>query len=52
VTTIELRDIWYCYPGASSWALKEISIELGSGEIMLVAGHNGSGKTTLLKIAA
>jgi ABC-type multidrug transport system ATPase subunit len=52
VITIELRDIWYCYPGASLWALKEVSIELGSGEIMLVAGHNGSGKTTLLKIAA
>jgi tungstate transport system ATP-binding protein len=52
VITIELRDIWHRYPGASSWALKEVSVELGSGEITLVAGHNGSGKTTLLKIAA
>jgi len=50
--TIRLRGVWHRYPDASSWALKDISVELGSGEIILVAGHNGSGKTTLLKIAA
>jgi len=50
--TIKLRGVWHRYLDASSWALKDVSIELGSDEIILVAGHNGSGKTTLLKIAA
>jgi len=49
---IKLRGVWHHYPDASSWALKDVSVELGSGGITLVAGHNGSGKTTLLKIAA
>jgi ABC-type multidrug transport system ATPase subunit len=52
MTTIELRGVWHRYPGASSWAIKGISAEFGSGEITLVSGHNGGGKTTLLKVAA
>lgn len=31
---------------------KEVSCEIGSGEIMLVAGPNGAGKSTLMRIMA
>ena len=34
------------------WALVDVSLQLGRGEVMIVAGRNGSGKTTLLRVLA
>lgn len=44
-----VRNICYRYPGASSDALKGISIDIFRGEILAIMGTNGSGKTTLVK---
>ncbi|MCS7110861.1 MAG: ATP-binding cassette domain-containing protein [Ignisphaera sp.] len=49
---IKLIGVWYRYGGSREWALKEVSIDLRSAEVVYVDGHNGSGKTTLLKIAS
>ncbi len=32
------------------WALSEINLEIGEGELVGIIGHNGAGKSTLLKV--
>ncbi len=46
---LSLQRISYRYPGAREWALREIDLELGEGELVLVAGASASGKSTLLR---
>lgn len=39
------------YPGGYE-AVKEVSFEIGAGEMVFITGHSGAGKTTLVKLIA
>ena len=50
MTTINAKYITKLYK--NEYALKDCSLEVKSGEFLVIMGHSGCGKTTLLKILA
>jgi ATP-binding cassette, subfamily B, bacterial len=47
---LSLSKVGFRYPGAESWALREVTLTLHAGETIALVGENGSGKTTLAKL--
>ncbi len=47
---LELEHVSFAYPGASEFALENVSLQLRPGQSLAVVGENGSGKTTLIKL--
>ncbi|KAK6964745.1 P-loop containing nucleoside triphosphate hydrolase protein [Favolaschia claudopus] len=49
---IELRNVSFAYPGEKSKeaALKEISLRIPAGSLVVIVGANGSGKSTIIKL--
>ncbi|HEX8169743.1 MAG TPA: ABC transporter ATP-binding protein [Thermoanaerobaculia bacterium] len=47
---LALRDVSYAYANAD--ALRDVTLQLGEGELVALTGPNGSGKSTLLKLMA
>lgn len=44
---IQFKNVIFTYAGSKTPALREINLEINTGEILLISGPAGSGKTTL-----
>lgn len=47
---IEFHNVYFKYPSAENYALKNFSLKFNVGQRMAVVGMNGSGKTTMIKL--
>lgn len=50
VSSIELKNLSFTFPGQENPVLKDINIKIGVKEKIAIVGHNGAGKTTLVKL--
>jgi energy-coupling factor transporter ATP-binding protein EcfA2 len=48
---LAIEGLSYAYPGSGGRALEGVSLEVGPGEFVLLAGRSASGKSTLLRAA-
>jgi energy-coupling factor transport system ATP-binding protein len=51
MSVLALDSVTYTYPGASTPALEDVTLEVAPGELVVLAGGSGSGKSTLLRAA-
>jgi ATP-binding cassette subfamily B protein len=49
---VRVEGVSFAYPGAFRPAVRDVSLEIGGGEVVALVGENGSGKTTLAKLLA
>src|SRR5687767_14399681 len=48
---LRIECLTYRYPGAGEPALRDVSLAIEPGELVVVAGRSASGKSTLLRAA-
>jgi osmoprotectant transport system ATP-binding protein len=48
--TLEFRNVSKRYPGAGEPAIRDLSLQVGAGEICVLVGPSGCGKTTAMRL--
>lgn len=48
--TLELKSLWFRYPGDEKDVLRNMSLKAYPGEMLAILGGNGSGKSTMLSM--
>lgn len=48
--SIELRDVWYSYPGNSKAVLQGVNLSIEKGQSVGIVGESGAGKSTLVDL--
>jgi energy-coupling factor transport system ATP-binding protein len=52
MSLLQMNRVTYTYPDAIAPALREVTLEIADGQLVLVTGSSGSGKSTLLRAAS
>ncbi|CAN5894918.1 ABC transporter ATP-binding protein [soil metagenome] len=52
MNVLEVRGVSKRYGGATSYAVRDVSLSMRRGEVLAVVGESGCGKTTLLRLIA
>jgi iron(III) transport system ATP-binding protein len=52
MSVLEVRAVSKRYDGATSFAVRDVSLTVQRGEVLAVVGESGCGKTTLLRLIA
>ncbi|WP_318505241.1 energy-coupling factor transporter ATPase [Bacillus sp. T3] len=47
---IQLKNVTFAYPDATTPAIKDVSLEIKKGQFIVLFGSSGSGKSTLLRL--
>jgi ATP-binding cassette, subfamily B, bacterial len=47
---IRFRQVAFRYPGSTTFALEDFSLDVPAGRITAIVGENGAGKSTLIKL--
>ncbi len=47
---LQLKDVWFKYPGSDKWILQGVTAIINPTENIALVGENGAGKSTLVKL--
>ena len=48
--SVEFKNVYYRYPGAEDYIIKNFSLKVRAGECIAVVGSSGSGKSTIMNL--
>jgi ABC-type multidrug transport system fused ATPase/permease subunit len=48
--SVEVRNLWFRYPSAGNWTLRNVNFSVPAGATVALIGRSGTGKTTLMNL--